>query len=77
MDMTNAAPADSLLAGTGLGEQHALMSAHRTEAQRVYDAARAGGLSPAEALSKASRSIRAGQRAQIKHRAELEAAAFV
>lgn len=56
-------------------ESRVLMSEHRDEAQRVYLAALAGGLSPSEALRKAARPLKAGSRARVQWLAELGASA--
>jgi hypothetical protein len=71
MTVAHAAPTTTIATRDALGESHALMVAHRDDAERIYKAALAGGLSHAEALLKAGRAIKAGQRAQIQHRAEL------
>jgi len=56
----------------GVPEARVLMSGHRDEAQRIYDAALAGGLTVSEALTKAGRAIRAGQRARVQWLAEVQ-----
>lgn len=76
MHSAQAAPVGiTILADNGLGESKSLIALHRSEAERIYRSALKGGLSKPEALAKAARPIRAAQRAQILHRANLEAAA--
>ncbi len=71
MHSGHAAPVPRIAAGSGAVESRGLMLAHRTEAQRLFEAALQGGLSHGQALAKASRAIRAARRAQVMYRAEL------
>jgi hypothetical protein len=55
-----------------LSEAHGLMVGHREEAQCTLDKELKAGMPPLVALAKAGRAIRAAQRAQIMHLAELQ-----
>jgi hypothetical protein len=71
MSASHAAPISTIAAGRIFNESHGLMVGHRAEAQRILDKALRAGLPGEEALRKAGRAIRAGQRAQIMHLVEL------
>jgi hypothetical protein len=75
MTAAHAAPITTIATADVRGESHALMVAHREDAQRIYRAAIAGGLTKGQALTKAARAIKAGRRAQIQRDAELASVA--
>jgi hypothetical protein len=71
MSSSHAAPVSTIAHSDALTESHGFMVGHREEAQRTLERELKAGLPPLVALRKAARSIKAGHRALIKHRAEL------
>lgn len=71
MSCTHADPSTTIAPGDPLGQYHALMVSHTSEAEAIIAAALDGGLSRSEALAKAARPIRAAQRARALHLVEL------
>ncbi|HEY5052148.1 MAG TPA: hypothetical protein VII45_01930 [Solirubrobacterales bacterium] len=71
MPSGHADPIATITTDDVLTESQGFMLGRREEAQRILSRELKAGLSLREALTKARRPIRAGQLAQIKHRAEL------